>query len=150
MKISNRFSSFKLENNLIINSYHKNNETYGSVPYIPPEVLRGNEFTIEGDIYSFGGIMYEIVTAKQPFADQAHDTHLMTDINDPFERPSTYELSNLFRDVLNKLYGNIVDNNVMRQLKIVDENQKKNTSKSKKQELLELHSHSRKIDNSSP
>ncbi|RHZ84220.1 hypothetical protein Glove_84g124 [Diversispora epigaea] len=70
----------KLENDLISNYNNKNNEIYGSIPYIPPEVLRGNEFTTKGDIYSFGGIMYEIVTAQRPFADQAHDTYLMIDI----------------------------------------------------------------------
>jgi hypothetical protein len=44
------------------------------------QTLRGNKFTMEGDIYSFGGIMYEIVTAQRPFADQAHDTYLIIDI----------------------------------------------------------------------
>src|SRR6185436_5031981 len=71
-------SSCKLENDLILNS--NNNIICGSIPYIPPEVLLGNEFTREGDIYSFGGIMYEIVAAQRPFADQAHDTYLMIDI----------------------------------------------------------------------
>ena len=163
----------KLENDLILNVINKYDKIYGSIPYIPPEVLRGNEFTKEGDIYSFGGIMYEIVTAQRPFADQAHDTYLMIDIcngvrpkvpdfmlnwipewylnlmyrcwsDDPSERPTSTELSDLFCDVLAKLDNNIVDNDVMRQLKIADENQK-NTSKSQKQELFELFSHSSKL-----
>ncbi|RHZ82337.1 hypothetical protein Glove_109g207 [Diversispora epigaea] len=70
----------KLSNNLALNFDNKYNNVYGSIPYIPPEVLRGNEFTKEGDIYSFGGIMYEMATGNQPFADQAHDTYLMIDI----------------------------------------------------------------------
>ncbi|CAG8565086.1 7380_t:CDS:2 [Diversispora eburnea] len=45
---------------------------------------------------------------------------------------------------LGKLFSNIVDNNVMHQLEIADENQK-NTSKSRKQELFELSSHSSKL-----
>ncbi|RHZ86176.1 hypothetical protein Glove_54g25 [Diversispora epigaea] len=70
----------RLENDLILKSENKSNNIYGSVPYIPPEVLRGNAFTKKGDIYSFGGIMYEIATGKQPFYDQAHDTRLIIDI----------------------------------------------------------------------
>ncbi|RHZ83952.1 hypothetical protein Glove_86g86 [Diversispora epigaea] len=142
-------SSCKLENDLVLNSNNKNNKIIGSIPYIPPEVLKGNEFTRRGDIYSIGGIMYEIVTAKRPFADQAHDTYLIIDIylmyrcwsDDPYERPTAAELVELFCDVLDKIYSNIVDNNVMRQFKIADENQK-NTSKSQKQELFELFSYS--------
>ncbi|RHZ78823.1 hypothetical protein Glove_155g6 [Diversispora epigaea] len=165
--------SCKLENDLILNFDHKNNETYGSIPYIPPEVLRGNEFTREGDIYSFGGIMYGIVAAQRPFSDQAHDTYLMIDIcngvrpkvpdfmlnwipewylnlmyrcwsDDPSKRPTSIELSNLFREITEKLYANVMDTNVMRQLKISDENQR-NTSKSQKQEFFEIFSNSNKL-----
>ncbi|RHZ65771.1 hypothetical protein Glove_311g27 [Diversispora epigaea] len=70
----------RLENDLILKSDNKSNNIYGSIPYIPPEVLRGNEFTKKGDIYSFGGIMYETATGKQPFYDRAHDTRLIIDI----------------------------------------------------------------------
>ncbi|RHZ49233.1 hypothetical protein Glove_527g3 [Diversispora epigaea] len=45
--------------------------------------------------------------------------------DDPSERPTADELSNLFGEISDKLNVNIVDNNVMRQFKIVDENQKK-------------------------
>ncbi|RHZ78841.1 hypothetical protein Glove_155g105 [Diversispora epigaea] len=142
-------SSCKLENDLVLNS--NNNIICGSIPYIPPEVLIGNEFTREGDIYSFGGIMYEIVAAQRPFADQAHDTYLMIDIcngvrpkvpdfmlnwtpewyldlmyrcwsDDPSERPTASELFNLFFDVSSKLYDGVFDNNLMRQLEIAIEN----------------------------
>ncbi|CAG8537286.1 16_t:CDS:2 [Diversispora eburnea] len=61
--------------------------------------------------------------------------------DDPSERPTADELYDLFYDVKRKLYNIIVDDEVMRQLKIADENQK-NTSKSQKQELLELFSYS--------
>ncbi|RHZ78832.1 hypothetical protein Glove_155g70 [Diversispora epigaea] len=168
-----RLDLCKLENDLILNANDKNNKIYGLIPYIPPEVLRGNEFTKKGDVYSFGGIMYEIVTAQRPFADKAHDTYLMIDIcngvrpkvpdfmlnwipewylnlmyrcwsDDPSERPTAAELGGLFREAAYKLYRKIVDNNVMRQLKIADENQK-NTSKSQKQELFKLFSSSSKL-----
>ncbi|RHZ84284.1 hypothetical protein Glove_84g3 [Diversispora epigaea] len=163
----------KLENGLILNPNNKNNKISGSVPYVPPEVLRGNEFTMKGDIYSFGGIMYEIITAQRPFADQAHDTYLMIDIcngvrptvpdfmlnwipewylnlmylcwsDDPSERPTAIELADLFCETYGKHIDNIVNDDVMRQLEIADENQK-NTSKSQKQELFKLFSYSNKL-----
>ncbi|RHZ86175.1 hypothetical protein Glove_54g23 [Diversispora epigaea] len=69
-----------LENDQILKSDNKSNNIYGSIPYIPPEVLQGNAFTKKGDIYSFGGILYEMATRTQPFYDRAHDTRLIIDI----------------------------------------------------------------------
>ena len=105
------------------------------------------------------------MTAQRQFANQAHDTYLMIDIcngvrpkvpdlmlnwipewyldlmyrcwsDDPSERPTSIELYDLFNVIQRKLYDNIVDWNIMRQLKIADENQK-NISKSQKHGLLE-------------
>ncbi|GBC38202.2 kinase-like domain-containing protein [Rhizophagus irregularis DAOM 181602=DAOM 197198] len=45
-----------------------------------PEVLKGKPYTQTADIYSFGMIMYFIMTAKQPFADCAHDSILAVKI----------------------------------------------------------------------
>ncbi|CAG8508993.1 11649_t:CDS:2 [Diversispora eburnea] len=59
------------------------------------------------------------------------------------KNPSTQNYI-IIMDLFDGLYGNVVDDNVTRQLKIADENQK-NTSKSRKQELLELFSHSNKL-----
>jgi serine/threonine protein kinase len=53
---------------------------YGVMPYVAPEVLRGNSYTQAADIYSFGMIMYITATGKQPFADRAHDEFLALDI----------------------------------------------------------------------
>ncbi|RHZ78853.1 hypothetical protein Glove_155g132 [Diversispora epigaea] len=161
----------QLENDLILNADNKISKIYGLIPFIPPEVLRGNEFTREGDIYSFGGIMYEMVTAQRPFADQAHDTYLMIDIcngvrpkvpdfmlnwipewyldvmyqclnDDPSERPTAVELSNLFCEISEKLDANIVDDDVMQQLEISIENKQKAF---KSQELFELSTSSSKL-----
>src|SRR5436190_15111408 len=46
---------------------------YGVMPYVAPEVLRGNPYTEAADIYSFGMIMYFVATGQQPFANCAHD-----------------------------------------------------------------------------
>ncbi|RIA91936.1 kinase-like domain-containing protein [Glomus cerebriforme] len=53
---------------------------YGIMPYIAPEVLKGNPYTDAADIYSFGMIMYFVATGKQPFANRAHDYYLAMDI----------------------------------------------------------------------
>jgi len=53
---------------------------YGVMPYVAPEVLRGKPYTRAADIYSFGMIMYFVATLRQPFADRAHDQHLMLSI----------------------------------------------------------------------
>ncbi|KAG9285196.1 hypothetical protein G9A89_004411 [Geosiphon pyriformis] len=46
---------------------------YGVIPYIPPEVLRGEKFTTAGDIYSFAMLLWELSTGKPPFYDCNHD-----------------------------------------------------------------------------
>ncbi|POG66000.1 kinase-like domain-containing protein [Rhizophagus irregularis DAOM 181602=DAOM 197198] len=53
---------------------------YGVMPYMAPEVLRGNPYTQAADIYSFGMIMYFVATGKQPFGNRAHDYDLALDI----------------------------------------------------------------------
>ncbi|UZO14493.1 uncharacterized protein OCT59_005950 [Rhizophagus irregularis] len=53
---------------------------YGVMPFVAPEVLKGKPYTQTADIYSFGMIMYFIMTAKQPFADCAHDSILAVKI----------------------------------------------------------------------
>ncbi|KAG9289555.1 hypothetical protein G9A89_002328 [Geosiphon pyriformis] len=50
---------------------------YGSIPYIPPEVLRGEKFTSAGDIYSFAMLLWELATGKPPFHDCEHDQILI-------------------------------------------------------------------------
>ncbi|UZO14375.1 uncharacterized protein OCT59_005834 [Rhizophagus irregularis] len=49
---------------------------YGVMPYVAPEVLKGNPYTQAADIYSFGMIMYFIATRRQPFDNCAHDNIL--------------------------------------------------------------------------
>ncbi|CAI2177182.1 16755_t:CDS:1 [Funneliformis geosporum] len=94
-------------------------DLYGVMPFIAPEVLRGNAYTQSSDIYSLGMIMYELISGVPPFSNRAHDQSLMLDICDgvrpeiknidklpddfikilrkcwdpnPFNRPSAYEL----------------------------------------------------------
>lgn len=59
----------------------------GVLPYIAPEVLSGEEYTKAADVYSFGIIVYEIVTGFAPYYDKPHDRDLARQICDGL-RPS--------------------------------------------------------------
>src|SRR5207244_10972012 len=73
------------------------NNIYGVMHYVDPEVLKGKLYTQAADIFSFGMIMYFIATGKQPFSNCAHDELLALnicngirpEINEP-EAPKCY------------------------------------------------------------
>jgi len=52
----------------------------GVLPYIAPEVLNGEPYTLSSDIYSFGVIMTEFSSGKPPFHKRKHDTSLALEI----------------------------------------------------------------------
>ena len=47
----------------------KKNKIYGVLPYIAPEILRGQNYTKAADIYGFGIIMYEVISGLPPYHD---------------------------------------------------------------------------------
>ena len=49
------------------------NKIYGVLPYIAPEILRGQNYTKAADVYSFGIIMYEVFSGLPPYHDVSHD-----------------------------------------------------------------------------
>ncbi|RIB12834.1 kinase-like domain-containing protein [Gigaspora rosea] len=53
---------------------------FGVLPYIAPEVLYGEKYTMKSDIYSFGIIMSEVFTGYPPYHDIPHDFSLATQI----------------------------------------------------------------------
>ncbi|RHZ80159.1 hypothetical protein Glove_139g113 [Diversispora epigaea] len=157
------FGSCSLENDLLLNPDGQSKSIYGSIPYIPPEVLRGNPFTKKGDIYSLGGIMYEIATGKQPFYDRAHGTTLMIKIwnglrptippniencipkhykdlmyrcwsADPSKRPTAEEVYDEVWSLYEILLNKKVEDNIFKQFKIADKNKEK-AIKSQKLEI---------------
>ncbi len=73
-------------NNILSN----NNEIYGVIPYIAPEIFKGAKFSKETDIYSMGMIMWELTTGCKPFANVEHDINLIFKIIDG-ERPEITE-----------------------------------------------------------
>src|SRR5205809_1847352 len=53
-----------------------NDNLYGVLPYIAPEILRGQNYTKAADVYSFGIIMYEVFSSLPPYHDVSHDKNL--------------------------------------------------------------------------
>ncbi|RHZ88738.1 hypothetical protein Glove_21g106 [Diversispora epigaea] len=70
-----------------------NRKIFGVLPYIAPEVLCGEEYTKAADVYSFGIIVYELITGFAPYYDVPHDRDLARQICDglrpkiPFHTP---------------------------------------------------------------
>ncbi|RIB10889.1 kinase-like domain-containing protein [Gigaspora rosea] len=58
------------------NENDSEDEIYGVMPYVAPEVLLGEKFTKAADIYSFGVIMSEMSTGQRPFDGQEFDHRL--------------------------------------------------------------------------
>ncbi|CAB4433014.1 unnamed protein product [Rhizophagus irregularis] len=52
------------------------NKIVGVLPYIAPEVLNGEPYTLSSDIYSFGVVMAEVSSGKPPFYKRNHDNNL--------------------------------------------------------------------------
>jgi serine/threonine protein kinase len=87
------------------------NNIYGVMPYVAPEVLRGHPYTQAADIYSFGMIMYFIATCRQPFSNCAHDENLVLDICEGI-RPEMNELEvpECYIDLMKKCWNSNPDN----------------------------------------
>ncbi|GBB98850.1 hypothetical protein RclHR1_03340011 [Rhizophagus clarus] len=62
-------------------------EIYGIIPYVAPEVLQGKKYTRASDIYSYGMIMWEVMVGRRPFWDRKHDTELIIEICDGLRPP---------------------------------------------------------------
>ena len=59
-----------------IASENTEKQIYGVLPYIAPEILRGQNYTKAADIYSFGIIMYEVISGLPPYHDIGHNINL--------------------------------------------------------------------------
>src|SRR6266542_1628023 len=70
-----------------IKSTNDDNEIYGIISYMAPEILQRKEYNTASDIYSFGMIMWELMTGKIPFWDQKDDMELIIKICKGFRPP---------------------------------------------------------------
>jgi serine/threonine protein kinase len=65
----------------------KDNEIYGVIPYVAPEVFQKKEYTKASDVYSIGMIMWELMTGRRPFWDRNHNIDLIIEICDGLRPP---------------------------------------------------------------
>ncbi|CAI2162740.1 14852_t:CDS:2 [Funneliformis geosporum] len=63
------------------------NEIYGIIPYMAPEILQGQQYTKASDVYGFGMIMWELLTGRRPFWNRNHDEYLIIEICDGLRPP---------------------------------------------------------------
>ncbi|CAI2183875.1 12665_t:CDS:2 [Funneliformis geosporum] len=55
-------------------------DIYGNLPYIAPEVICGKRYTFKSDIYSIGMLMWEISSRQPPFINYEHNYYLAMNI----------------------------------------------------------------------
>jgi Nif-specific regulatory protein len=78
----------------------------GTLPFLAPEIIRGEKYTSQADLYSLGILVYESLFGKPPFHEEdAMDlakSHLEKDVVIPEEPPISIELRNLILRLLEK------------------------------------------------
>jgi len=135
-------------NTLQNSSNNDNDDIYGVLPYIAPEILRRKPYTPASDIYSFSMIMWEFTSGVLPFDDKSYlqlglnicknkrpdiientpqcYVNLMKKCwdSDPFKRPTIQILEDIISDWLKyiKKYYEEVDKRVNPVGKVYSEN----------------------------
>jgi formylglycine-generating enzyme required for sulfatase activity/cephalosporin-C deacetylase-like acetyl esterase/predicted Ser/Thr protein kinase len=80
----------------------------GTLPYMSPEQLHGEEVDARGDIFAFGAVLYEMITGKRAFQRKSNsETVLAVDSEEPgpiheFVKDTPDELERIIRHCLRK------------------------------------------------
>jgi len=89
-------------------SYSKDSSSkkkiYGVMPYMAPEILRGESYTLASDIYSLGVIINEIIAVIPSFNDQPHDLFLALDICRGLRPTIRVETPDLLKKLIEKCW----------------------------------------------
>ncbi|POG67737.1 kinase-like domain-containing protein [Rhizophagus irregularis DAOM 181602=DAOM 197198] len=83
---------------------------YGVLPYMAPEVLRGQQYTKAADIYSFGIIMNELLSEEIPFNDISHDEILVIKICKGLRPTIPKDIPKLIADLIIKCWDAEIKN----------------------------------------
>ncbi|GET59459.1 kinase-like domain-containing protein [Rhizophagus irregularis DAOM 181602=DAOM 197198] len=82
----------------------EDNDIYGIVPYVASEVLREQKYTKASDIFSFGMIMWELMTGRRPFRDKNHDAELIIEICDGVRPPIVTNVPEGYIELMHQCY----------------------------------------------
>ena len=76
--------------------------TYGVVPYMAPELFRGEPHSKATDIYAFGIIMSEYASNEPAFCNRSHDMHLQLKIINGLRPEVPPETPKCYKKLMNK------------------------------------------------
>ena len=127
------------------NNKNTKKSIYGVLPYVAPEILRGQNYTKASDIYSFGIIMYEVISGLPPYYDVRHDENLAIKICQGLRPRFNIQVPQLFVNLIKRcldanplnrptafeLYKILLkwpDNDLKKQIKEADEINKNSNS----------------------
>ncbi|RIA98823.1 kinase-like domain-containing protein, partial [Glomus cerebriforme] len=80
------------------------NENYGIISYMAPEIFQGQKVTTASDIYSFGMIMWEFMTGRRPFWNKCHDAELIIEIIDGLRPPIVTNAPDGYIDLMKRCW----------------------------------------------
>jgi serine/threonine protein kinase len=87
------------------NSSSLNNEIYGVIPYVAPEIFKGVNFSKASDIYSMGMIIWELTTGCKPFSNIEHDSEFIYEIIDGKRPKITDDTPEDFANLMKKCWN---------------------------------------------
>ncbi|KAM5157000.1 serine/threonine-protein kinase ULK4 [Mantella aurantiaca] len=82
------------------------NRIKGSPVYVAPEVIRGADFSVSSDLWSFGCVLYEMFAGRPPFFSESFSELMEMIVNEDFPPPqgvSSAKPSSEFQSLLNGL-----------------------------------------------
>ncbi|MGC2548608.1 MAG: protein kinase [Candidatus Sulfotelmatobacter sp.] len=90
--------------NTAVTTVTEANTITGTLPYMSPEQLRGENLDARSDIYALGVVLYEIATGQRPYSSSVHGTLVDEILNRQASAPSSInrELSAKADDIILK------------------------------------------------
>ncbi|CAI2188905.1 12746_t:CDS:2 [Funneliformis geosporum] len=100
-----------------VNHLKKTGQIFGVLPYVAPEVLRGETYTQKADIYGFGIVAYELLTNAYPYPEM-NETELMLEVCLENSRPDLDKVSlpQLLKDLIKRSEYNTFSKNTPYQI----------------------------------